>query len=206
MSGDIHELTEIAASVFDANERENFRSILQVILQNQFLTDQALSGVWQVVKGTGMRLVCSGEIADVCFWKMCEAEFLCKATVKEKYQIAGFWRFKDDIIVGIAGDSTSRLHFAKELRKRSRFYRLEFELCKTTANFLDLSLTIESNGSITWTRFQKPTSLWQPLSPLSGHPRSVHQAWPAGVLRRIKRHCKFVHDQNYHTRSFCGSS
>ena len=54
---------------------------------------------------------------------------------------------------------------------------------------LDVDACVTDDRSLSFRLYQKPSSIWRPLSPESQHPHSIHLHWPIAQCRRImKRH------------------
>ncbi len=68
MSGEHRDLVQSCASSVQDNLKVPFRALLLSILSSQYVVlDHDDERCWQVKVGSGMGLVCSGEVSDVCF-------------------------------------------------------------------------------------------------------------------------------------------
>ena len=59
--------------------------------------------VYRVTVGSGMRQLCSDEASSSSFYVKCEQSFALVPAVKQTHGILEYLRFKDDIIVIVAG-------------------------------------------------------------------------------------------------------
>lgn len=102
------------------------------------------SYAYQVCKGSGMGLVCSGEISDECFAKMVEVSFAVREDVMQRYSIHFYGRFKDDGLIIASGEFTKRLEYVQTMRKLSSFFQIEVESSSSVrVVILDLQLSKE---------------------------------------------------------------
>ena len=152
-----------------------------------------------MIKGSGMGLECSGDVNDVCFYELAEKDFVLKPEIIEKYCLEFYARFRDDIVVIIAGDAQPRLDFVHELKRHSRFYKLKVEsISKTSCIMLDLVLSkgkrFDKFGVFDVGIHTKPSSQGTPLCNKSWHLPSIHRSWPDSRLIHYKNVCSdFIH-------------
>ena len=189
------EFVQYSAEFVEMKWRPFYKAVLQHILETQFLEVESLDGcLWKALKGSGMGLGFSGELADITFYATVERAFVNDPTFLREHSVELYVRFKDDILVILGGTHASRISFFKSLRERSPVWKLEAEsVDEFSCHFLDLTLAKggrwKSTGLLDVGIYHKPTSLHQPLAPHSAHSAHVHLAWPKGMITRAKRLC-----------------
>ena len=67
MSGEHSTVAESASQLIDADKRVAFKKLLHVILEHRLVSLQGPSDTWKVKAGSGMGLMCSGEVSDATF-------------------------------------------------------------------------------------------------------------------------------------------
>jgi len=103
-------------------------------------------------------------------------------------------RFIDDAIVLVINDDRHYQQFHSLINEMNAFgkkgRRLTWEATKParTIDFLDLTITINPDGSITTKTYQKPMNLYLYLPACSAHPPGMLKALVHGVLGRYYRH------------------
>ena len=63
-----------------------------------------------------------------------------------------------------------------------------------TVNFLDVTVKVEKNGTLSVPLFAKPTASYQHLHAKSSHPFPTMKALPKSQFVRIRRICTFTSD------------
>ena len=104
MSGNYNELPKSCASTVAIQHQSAFRELLNTVLRNQFVETMNSSGVkevFRVLVGSGIGLLCSGEVSDVCFYVSAEKNFVLLPAIRAKYEISFYARFKDDTIISL---------------------------------------------------------------------------------------------------------
>ena len=188
-------LNETTSLVPEGAKRDVFRALLDEVLRSQHVRlVNHNNAAWRVMVGSGMGIVCSGEVSDAAFLKMAEIGFILDPSTRTKYSILHYSRFKDDGLIILGGSSASRLEFMREFKRRSRFFKIVVEsISETCATMLDVSLfkgkRWKFTGILDHTIHYKDTSQWLPLSAQSAHPNNVHSSWPRMQWKRIGRRC-----------------
>ena len=194
MSGDHSLLVDQSSSILEVKNRSDFRLLLSSILGNQFIRFPDSPQVLKVCKGSGMGMICSGEVADATLYALVEKRFTLLPRVRRKYGILNYYRFNDDGIVifdgKVSSDARFEFFFAfRDLSKPSSinvhsFSSNEFQMLDVLfwkgERFSSLSL-------LDFRLFTKPTSIWKPLSCESMHPLFVHRHWPMAQCKRIRK-------------------
>eukprot|EP00959_Pyramimonas_sp_CCMP1952_P467524 9491775-Pyramimonas_sp.AAC.1 len=71
MSGSHQELVDESSELLDdADDKRIYKILLLAILRNQLISAEGTDRLWKVELGTGMGLLCSGEVADAAFHSM----------------------------------------------------------------------------------------------------------------------------------------
>ena len=85
-----------------------------------------------------MGLRCSGDHCDYAFFILAETSFLLDETVRARYVVRAYFKFKDDLFLVLGGDKPSRFAFYRELQSRCQFFKLKVDATsKTKVNMLD---------------------------------------------------------------------
>ena len=71
-----------------------------------------------------------------------------------------------------------------------------------TVNFLDVTVKVEKNGTLSTTLFAKPTASYKYLHAKSSHPFHTMKALPKSHFVRICRICTFTSDYWKHANTF----
>ena len=196
MNGRHELLTTHASSLIREQVRKPFSNILRTILYHQYVASPAdissSEGViryrrlYRTVRGSGMGLTCSGEVASAAFYVESEKSYACCPIIQERFGVALFVRYADDILIVFSSASLlQRSSFFRELKARSRTYPLLCEsVSSTSVAMLDLEIYVD--GSRLRTKpYIKPTQQRRWLSDSSYHWASVHNAWPASYEARL---------------------
>ena len=158
---------------------------MNFLLQSQAIINPRDNQCYQVVCGTGMGLVHSGELADLCLHVRVERDFVCVDSFRQQYGLIRYYRFKDDVLT-IMRDSSCVLPFFHEYARRAGYYKVELEdVSGHLARYLDISI-VRAGGTYTIRPFFKETTLNStPLSVSSAHAPHVHGSWPLAVMRGL---------------------
>ncbi len=209
LSGDHFDLT-LAVSNFleffkvDCDKKGIIMDCLEFLLDNQFVQKPSTPGkdgtpesaedryhrlcnCWQVLRGTGMGLPHSGEVADAAMFASNELLWTHNVAIREHHEITFYGRYRDDII--IIGDNIKKAHdFFDGLRKGSKFFELKLEeFSLVSVRFLQV--TIEKNvqkGCIDIRPFRKKSNQGIPLEITSSHPFATHRGWPISLVRNLR--------------------
>ena len=194
MSGTQNQLVSLTAPVADGPV-EDFRELLAELLDTQYVKPNGTTDrVWKTVCGSGMGLVHSGEVSDAAFSRLAEDSLIGDSSLRAKYCIELYARFKDDMFIALGGDSDSRIAFMNTFKARAAFFEVGLEsLSSSACTMLDVYLykgsSFQACGVLDFRIHVKGTSIWNPLSPGSGHAPHVHLTWPQAQLRRHERLC-----------------
>jgi len=139
-----------------------------------------------VLKGSGMGLLHSGEIADLAFNELVEASMLSDTSAASS-GLVSYLRFKDDILAIVQPDKVNE--WIETVTKRAKFFIVVVEdINDYYAVFLNLKVVKNVSRVVTF-HYTKPSAMSVPLSCLSGQAPAVHNTWPLGMARTIKSLC-----------------
>ncbi len=202
MSGRHSRLVAACTTHAPENFKGEFAELLTVILSNQFVALKCekqpdappiYTEVRRVLSGSGMGLLCSGEVSDVAFLDMVEIPMMLHSReANAKRGILYYGRFKDDAIMLVDSSWDERASLCAELQERVDFFQLVFEVSSFDATMLDVCLMRVAVGSECKFEFKthtKVTNQWQPLSNTSMHPSHVHLSWPRAMIQRFHTKC-----------------
>lgn len=176
--------------------RQQLFNLIEFLLCNQFVASESSLGgshtFHKVLTGTGMGRIHSGDLTDMVFYLLAEADFALRADIQAKYSVRSFVRYTDDIFVVIGGTRQNRKDFVTELRARSKFFRLEVESMSTSSTtMLDTEVykgpRWEATSILDIRPYQTPTSIRLPLLSCSAHPPSIHKHWPISRFEHFAR-------------------
>ena len=194
MGGDIPELAHLIQFAFNERDRVALTKLAAHILRNQFIRSGRSKKLHRVVKGTGMGLIFSGEVADFIMYYLLEMSFLLLPAVQAKFSIKVFFWFKDDLLLFVDGPRWSLDALLRVMQVKSSFFRLSLDSCsQDSARFLDLEIskgcTWRTTGRLDYKVVVKDTHththLGIVLDDSSTHPNSVHKTWPVSISNRI---------------------
>eukprot|EP00933_Yihiella_yeosuensis_P044464 TRINITY_DN39620_c0_g1_i1.p1 TRINITY_DN39620_c0_g1~~TRINITY_DN39620_c0_g1_i1.p1 ORF type:complete len:635 (+),score=76.46 TRINITY_DN39620_c0_g1_i1:476-2380(+) len=188
MSGTADELVNDAVGLMASGQRKELtKEALQFLLSTQFVTSELheLQGrVWKVLRGSGMGLKHSGDLADSALLFKAEHAWACNRDVMNFHGIQAYWRFRDDILI-IATDPKLSLPYVTKFMSSAGYFKVLCErVSRTEVRFLDVRVWKQGVAFLsapTW----KPTSLGIPLCLSSAHPPHVHSSWPVGLIKRL---------------------
>ena len=211
MSGLHTQFLEFCTPLVDKKWQNHFRALLTFILGSQYVTMEGCTdSVWQVKRGAGMGLSCSGEVCDATFYASVE---LALIPALPEFSVFHYFRFKDDLMLIVGGNAISRFQLLSKMKGLSKVWALKVESIESdSCSFLDLQI---SKGP-RWKRtkcldicvFRKPSSQSQVLGSNSLHPAHVHRSWPAAMVKRAKRLCnthKAVEQEILHLKQLVGA-
>jgi hypothetical protein len=136
-----------------------------------------------------MGLIGSDELSTIDFHARAEQLFMLCAATWRKYGIICFFRYKDDILIGMDGGSALQAELLAEFRSRSAPYVLKLdEGSYTHVRMLDVCI-VKSGRGFKFEMFAKPTLQGIPLCSTSMHATNIHYAWPDERLKHFRKIC-----------------
>ena len=92
--------------------------ILHFILSSQFVSlNFEEEELFHVCRGSGMGQILSGDVADVCFYNLCE-RYACNVETMHRHNIWLYARYRDDILIiySTKFESPTPFEFVKSLK------------------------------------------------------------------------------------------
>ena len=181
--------TAFVGSSVCLRERESLERGLSFSLSSQYVYSRDLGQLFQVRRGSGMGTPHSGATSDKALMVLGEIDWAVRDDVMQQLDLRSWFRVKVDICVVIGGTTeTRRAYFCTFFDGVSNCWDVELESIGSTANMLDLPLSIETRADnsvyIRYFPYSKPTHRPLPLIHTSIHPSSVHQ-WPLARTSRL---------------------
>jgi hypothetical protein len=181
MSGEPIELARTVSACFNnAAQRDAMLDGIWFLLTHQYIVsdrEQTSGRLWQIVKGTGMGLQHSSELANLTLLLLVEEGFAISRIVQERFGIVCYFRYFDDTFIVSARPSLFDSFY--------RRYKIEcgcvtpeiVERDKPAVDVLNMRVCIRGSALHTYTIF-KPSSLNVPLMSDSSHPpTSIDGPW-----------------------------
>ena len=137
------------------------------------------------VKGCAMGSKCSSSYADVFMGKFETDKIFPKIDRKHLCYV----RFRDDIFMIWTAGENSLKEFIQEINKEHPSIKFDCKYSRSSVNFLDTTLILESNGSISTSLYRKPTDRNAYLHYNSYHPLKQKENIPFGQFLRAKKIC-----------------
>jgi hypothetical protein len=189
LSGEHGFITNTIKSCVASSEEQAFlESALGLVLGFQYVensVDPALraSTVFRVTRGSGIGMVHSGAVADLCFAKTVEEPVLARCV---ELGVSLYLRFRDDVFVVCKEPSSARNFIDSFVERSGVFCEVKLEkVSLVSVPFLDFCISKSDDGYLDFSPYVKPTARHLPLSSDSCHPRSVHASWPVAECRRM---------------------
>ena len=159
---------------------------------------------FRCVKGSGMGLTSSGEISDATLLELMELPSIALSTFRDLHGIKAYFRFKDDILIliDVVDPDAHALKIKERLSSLSKEFKLKMITVSRAVDFLDLSLSFDLNGFLTYNVFIKESRIGRPLCVTSMHHPSVHLSWPVAEVRRLRARCLSHVSSNFAIASF----
>ena len=194
-------------------ERRPHKSVPSTILKN--LTNLVLrlntlcfgGRFFQQIKGTAMGTPMAVNYANL-FMGRYEEDLL--STYEQRYgKRPALWlRFIDDIFVVWQGTQEEFKHFIEycDSFAYSQKYKSNIRFTSSppskTADFLDTTVTVNVDGSLSTSLYTKPTASYQYLHRNSYHNKHVTNSLPKSQFMRIRRICSHLADFDQHSKRF----
>lgn len=178
--------------------------ILLVLKSN---TMNFLGRLFHQIKGTAMGSSMAVNFANL-FMSKFEQEILDEYHSKTGYKPEIWLRFVDDIFFIWKGDEQSLKHFLQfcnnysEAHNMKSFIKFTYVYSTKSVNFLDTTISINQDGSLTTELYSKPTAAYQYLHQSSYHEPHLIKAIPKSQFIRIRRICSSLVKYHYHVGKF----
>ena len=131
MSGQLPDLIDICSQYFDPAVREAGISMLRAVLYNQYISIPGHGETWCTVQGSGMGLISSGDVSDLCFYHMVDA-FLLESNTVSRFDISVYARYRDDAFLVLGGSRSMRLQLLGMMKSKSKFSNSILRLSAST--------------------------------------------------------------------------
>ena len=143
---------------------------------------------YRQVKGTAMGAAFAPNYAGL-FMGLWEERHIFGTNNPFKDCIKWYGRYIDDLLFVFEGQEQQLHDFHTYLNNANEHIKLSLEYSKTKISFLDLNITIDTNGEIHTSIFRKMTDRNTILRADSFHPRALISNIPLGQFQRLKRIC-----------------
>lgn len=144
------------------------------------------SGLHKVIRGSGMGLNFSLELADAAYANRVD-KCLMQAGVHRRFGVKKWWRFKDDVLIVVKPICRQELLHLIQNRADPDFVVVEDHCSSVSVDFLSVRVEVNRSGRESTGPVLRPPAV--PLSVSSAHPASVHCRWPTGFARSLMLLC-----------------
>jgi hypothetical protein len=204
LSGTADQLSSLCSRVEpNTSNGRTFRDVVLFLLYHQYIRSDCAPGcTYQVVKGTGMGLRHSSEVANYSLYQLVELPFACNPAVQAEFGIRGYWRYFDDILVITDSIGDFKRWFMRFAELSDCFIPEIEEISRHAVNMLNMRVYVDGCGCLQTVAVFKPSSLAVPLDTISCHPPHVHSAWPRATLVSSLRLCSTFSDMQCVGKTF----
>jgi len=137
MTGEHYDLSRWATAHIDETLKDPLNKLIFFVLGHQFVVLD--KHIYRVKRGSGMGLSLSGEVSDCSLLHLLEVGFMLDDSVREKYGVVFYGRFKDDMLVVQRGSLEDATALVRNMRSKSKDFRLKIEsVSKTSVTMLDV--------------------------------------------------------------------
>ncbi len=185
MAAEHEQLVCAVSSCFAGVQKDILVKILWTVLGFQFVQDRA-GGVHRVMRGSGMGEVHSGALSDLAFWVIVEQH------LNLGEHVTLYLRFRDDVLV-VAESLEHAQNLVKQIQSRAKgCWTVSIDATSTYGvpmldSLVYVGPRFKASGILDHAPYIKPTAVHVPLSSTSAHPRCIHENWPLGEVRRLRR-------------------
>ena len=146
MEGEHAQFLEACSSAVPIEWKRCLRTLLAFILRTQYVRSPCFRDkLFQVKRGAGMGLLCSGDICDITFYKTVEETIL---PVLASWNVVDYFRFRDDIFAIVDGPISCVRGFVEALKASSCVWKLKVEsISLHEVVFLDLRIFKSLGGN-----------------------------------------------------------
>jgi len=192
LSGTKEEIVFDIISVFageDPDLIQLIHDVLLLLLSHQYVRRYGGDQLYSVIVGTGMGLIHSAEVADLCYYVRVE-KWAHRPGPYRSFTLNWYYRFRDDIIV-CYNDREKFRKWMTHVRVVSRYFVAEVEaVTRGPFEFLEVHVNRSDSGAQYLYRHKfKSTSLGSLLDARSCHAQPVHRSWIATYISHIESLC-----------------
>ena len=159
------------------------------------------------IKGTAMGTSMAVNFANLFMGKF-ESEMLQSYADQFGKRPALWLRYIDDVFIvwiGNAEDLKHFMNFCDHYASKHGYastIRFKYSPPSKSVNFLDTTITLQPDGTLSTSLYSKPTAAHQYLHNKSYHVSHVTNSLPKSQFMRIRRICTFDHDFDHHSKQF----
>ena len=184
LTGSEDELVRSAVSLVELRMKVPLARAVEFLLWSQFVRSiHHPNRLWKTVKGSGMGLPHSGEVADAML-------LVRERAILRQFTPRGYVRFKDDILILIDDDgngSVGKFWYGMKAGLKPFVIKPD-SISQTDAMMLDIHIyRINGTTKLGYEPAMKVTGLGHVLNPTSYHHDAIHYNWPLAEARRIQK-------------------
>ena len=207
---DHHEGADACAHYLDERKRKSLETstlrklILMVLGKNALRFGDRF---FQQIKGTAMGTPMAVNYANL-FMGRFEERLLAEYEKETGNRPAVWLRFIDDVFIVWKGEEKDFKHFISFCDSFASKHNLKSNIRFTSsppsakADFLDVSVSVNTDGTLSTNLFVKPTASFQYLHKNSYHVGHVTNSLPKSQFMRIRRICSNLRDYDHHANRF----
>ena len=150
--------------------------------------------IYHQISGTAMGTKLAPNYANIFMGKL-EQQLIDSYPVKPTIWL----RFIDDIFCIFPGNLQETQKYVDHLNNQHPTIKFTAEISNQSVNFLDTTVTRETNGSLSTNLYRKPTDTFKYLHYRSYHPSHQKRSIPYSQFVRIRRIC--THKRDYFTNT-----
>jgi len=193
--GDQLRIAKIFSKILPVAFRNGAVNALLHVLHHQYVSCTVVNDVhgydrvFRSLRGSGMGLSASRELADWDFFQLVEMEYATSPGIQTKHKIDFHFRYCDDIIWCSKLDKSWPQFLEKFRSKCKPDYDIVLSNFSTKSMpFLDVNVMLQ-NGRYAYAPYVKPTAQKRWLASDSAHTYMVHANWPSAYVQRLSRRC-----------------
>ena len=142
--------------------------------------DPDLDGTWRIMHGTGMGLIHSGDLCDLCL------NILAERFQFKEFGVKLYVRYRDDILSVVHGRENA-IKWFRHFRERCGFYRVSVEDI-STESVNCLSMIVRRVGEkLTLEPCLKKAALSRTIDSTSGHPKHSNGTWMFAMIKDLPK-------------------
>ena len=159
------------------------------------------------IKGTAMGTSMAVNFANLFMGKF-ESAMLQSYEEQFGKRPALWLRYIDDVLIVWIGNAEDLKHFMNfcdhyaSTHGYASTIRFKYSPPSKSVNFLDMTITLQPDGTLSTSLYSKPTAAHQYLHNKSYHVSHVTNSLPKSQFMRIRRICTFDGDFDHHSKQF----
>lgn len=104
MCGRARDFANLSFTHLDVDRQQAFVALTTFILERQFVHVGLTGTTHKVLVGSGMGQICSGDLADMTFFNLCEKSWAATKAACQCFGIVWYGRYRDDILMLVDDD------------------------------------------------------------------------------------------------------